>query len=212
MPINTYQGLFIRDCSGNSYGREAILDYELSWVLQANAIGNHYSDKPRLMHQCRHILLTLINKIDRIDDESFIISKVFVWRQWKRHIDIRVNIVVEDNSEPERHSLIIENKAYTKMSHSQRDDYPNIAKIAYQKDLIWKDSIIHYCVITCHDPDDGGNKEIQKLCSGSEWKVYSFVELLDWNSDELTESDLFNEFWFTNWDTIPEHQYAMQQR
>lgn len=191
---------FMSDHSEGDYGIETLLDYELSWVLRMAADKEYMKTKPRLYHQCRHILFKLLG----IDDNAGITVKcVKTWKQW-RYVDLVADIyLVRDNNE-ELHVLMTENKAYTKMSQKQRDDYPKTIKRAYNNSSIYGSYILHQVLVTCFDPQHPVYEEQKVFIKGSDWDIISVEELPDWNASEQTESDLFNEFWLNNWNTLTE--------
>lgn len=195
------KSMLMCDQSESTSGREAILDYELSWVLRM-AAENNYNTK--LMHQCRHILLTLIDE----KDPNVKIVKVHTWKQWER-VDIIADIYLERNGEKELHVLLLEDKAYTQMSEHQRDDYPTIVRKAYDSYERYSEYQgnnkykLHCILITCFED---GTPEYDKLSSfiacnkKDNWKIFSLDNLPDKKyNNGLTESDLFNEFWIKSW-------------
>lgn len=201
-PLNSK---FMSDHSEGDHGRETILDYELSWVLRTAADGDCREKQPNLYHQCRHILFKLLG----IDiNKNIVIKDVHVWKQWK-HIDLVADIYLEENGVTMLHVLMTEDKAYTPMSIKQRDIYPETVKEAYDnypRYADYRNYQLHKVLVTCfpkkpyNNGDYDGYKEYKKFLNGSEgWKVLSIEELPDWHVDEMTESDLFNDFWFNNW-------------
>ena len=187
---------FMSDSTKGSGGREAVLDFELSWVLRMAADEETGATRPLLYHQCR----TIFAKLFGIEG-PFVINDVKVWKQYDE-IDLWIESHITINGQLEKHAMIIEDKAYSEMKVHQRDDYPLRALSYYQGLEEWADLHFHQCVVTCHDPGDGGNEQLNDFCKGTNWKIYSIVELPDWDCPEKTESDLFNEFWFTSWNPI----------
>lgn len=196
--IECKQGKFMCDCTTGSHGVETILDYQLSWVLRCAADRNLSSEKPELYHQCITIFMHLIDPDKAMAGKNVSIESVKVWKQWEK-IDLIANIIIKVNGVEERHVLVIEDKAYTHMTEHQRDDYPELVKSEYDGYDDWKGYHLHLCVVTCHSWGDGGNEAIEELCKGSGWRVIAMENLPDWNAGSPTESDLFNEFWFTIW-------------
>lgn len=204
--IKPVDSKFMSDHSEGDHGLEAILDYELSWVLRMAADGDCKEKQPKLYYQCRHILFKLLG-IDSSKD--LVIEKVYVWKQWK-YIDIVADIYLVENGVRTLHVLMTEDKAYTPMSVKQRDTYPEIVKEAYDNYPQYTDYRnsyqLHKVLVTCFPPkpynegDYDGYKAYNEFLNGFDgWSVLSIEELPDWNVNEMTESDLFNDFWFNNW-------------
>ena len=201
MALKQIQGTFVPDNSESDHGYEALLDFEMSWVLRVCANQDEARFRPYLYHQCRKILKELtgigINKC---------VEEVKVWKQWK-YIDVLAEIRVKDEG---LHILVLEDKAYTGMSEKQRDVYPRIVFDYYANQKVYS---YHFCVIAFWDSDTDENKAKMKALksfaeessSGFEdnqncrWQVFSTSDLPDWAVNNYTESDLFNEFWFAKW-------------
>lgn len=188
------------DHSEGDHGRETILDYELSWVLRMAADSDCKKQQPNLYHQCQYILFKLL-KIE--DSKNITIDRVDVWKQWS-YIDIVADIYLIEKGVKTLHVLMTEDKAYTPMSIKQRDKYPEIVKEAYDnypRYASYKDNYsLHKVLVTCFAPTEDGYKAYKEFVNGhNDWRVLSIDELPDWNADEMTESDIFNDFWFNNW-------------
>ena len=188
----------MNDQSEGDHGLEAILDYELSWVLRMVVDKECRENKPRLYHQCRHILFTLIGMSDSPDIN---IKVVEVWKQWNR-MDLVADVYMEINGKKELHVILAENKAYTMMKQNQRDDYPRDIKDEYDTNLRYKDYRdykLHQVLVTCFCTDDENYLQQAEFINGTDWSIKSVEELPDWSAEEQTESDLFNEFWLNRW-------------
>lgn len=192
-----YSSLMI-DNSNSDHGKEAILDYEISWVLRTAADKEAKENKPRLHSQCMHILCKLLglNDVQNID-----VTEVKVWKQWER-IDVFSTIKLKNSGKEENYALLIEDKAYTSMKEHQRDIYPKIAREWCDSENEWKDCKLRLCAITISDCGTDGYNVLSDFCKQStewEWHTFSVGELPDCSADEFTESDLFNEFWLSYW-------------
>ena len=187
---------FMSDHSEGDPGRETLLDYELSWVLR---MASDTDCPPRLKHQCRYILFKLLGIEDYQDIE---IEKVHVWKQWN-YIDVIADIHLTKNGNKTLHVLLIEDKAYSMMRVNQRDEYPKLAIEAYNtydKYRDYRDYKLHQVLVTCFDSNEPGYDNLSKFISvDKNWSIMSVSELPDNTVDEMTESDLFNEFWLTTW-------------
>lgn len=186
----------MRDDSDGTAGREALLDYELSWVMRMAADAKC---PPKLKHQCRCILFKLLG----IENCSNIeIVKVQVWKQW-RNVDLIADVFLAENDVVKLHVLLIENKAYTMMKENQRDQYPILIREDYDtmdKYREYRDYVLHQVLVTCYDSDSPQFSNLSDfVAKGNGWTVHSIGDLPDINVDEMTESDLFNEFWLMSW-------------
>ena len=187
---------FMSDHSEGDHGLEALLDYQLSWVLRMAADSEC---KPRLKHQCRYILFNLLGIQD---SEAIEISKVKVWKQWW-YIDLVADIYLVENGEKRLHVLMLENKAYTRMYQHQRDVYPERVKEAYNTYPAYKDYRnydLHQVIVTCFEKEHSIFQELERFIEKDKcWSIRSVADLPDWSVEEVTESDLFNDFWFNDW-------------
>ena len=204
--LEQIQGTFVPDEWHSEHGYEALLDFEMSWVLRLcskntqellKKNGNENANDDELYHQCRIILkkLTGINESVEIDD-------VKVWRQWNS-IDVIAEIYVNNNL----HVLVLEDKAYTKMSWNQKDDYPERVFKHYSNEYLGRVVHYHFCVITFFEKREQGYQNLVDFVKEKsfgprnqyKWKVFSATGLLDWKAKALPKSELFNEFWFAKW-------------
>ena len=192
------RSFFMRgDESASDYGREAILDYEISWVLRLTAEKKEKECRPKLYSQCRHILCKLLG----IELDSVEVLDVKVWKQ-RNNIDIFSTIKLINNGKEECYVLLTEDKVYTQMGKNQRDDYPQIAKDWCDSNSEWANCKLRLCAITCQDRNTPAYNKLVEFCKQSstwEWNVFSLEDLSAPNAEELTESDLFNEFWLSSW-------------
>ena len=185
------------DHSEGDHGLEALLDYQLSWVLRMAA---DRECPPKLKHQCRYILFNLLG----IEDSDTIeIREVKVWKQW-RYVDLVADIYLIEDGIENLHVLMLENKAYTRMYKHQRDDYPQRVKDAYntypQYEKYRNNYDLHQVLVTCFDKEHSMYKELEQFISeGKGWSIRSIEELPDWTVEDMPESDLFNDFWFNDW-------------
>lgn len=188
---------FINDQSKGNHGLESILDYELSWVLRTAADKECQENKPRLYHQCRHILFTLMGMSDSPDINIVVVE---VWKQWKK-IDLVADVYLQINGKKELHVILAENKAYTGMDVNQRDEYPKVIKDEYGTNPKYKgrDYKLHQVLVTCYNADDKIYRQQEDLIKETDWSIKPVEALPDWTAKEQTESDLFNEFWLNRW-------------
>ena len=186
---------FMTDHSEGDKGKEAVMDFQVSWVLRMAADDDYTKDKPIFRLYSRYMLFKLLN--EPFPNKKEIVS-VRVWKEWA-NIDICAEVELKVGDKKEFHVLLIENKVYTSMKTWQRDDYPKALKLFYQEHGRGE-HIPHTILITCTDSDNEF-KKLEEFCNGSDWKVISIYDLiLDLHKE--TESELFNEFWIYNWDRL----------
>lgn len=192
---------FMSDHSEGDPGRETLLDYELSWVLRMAADDDC---PPRLKHQCRYILFKLLD-IENYQDIE--IEKVHVWKQWN-YIDVIADIYLVQNGVKSLRVLMIEDKAYSMMKVHQRDIYPKLVKEAYNtydKYKEYRNYKLHQVLVTCYDSKEPGyNSLLDFISVDKNWRIFSVGDLPDNKVEEMTESDIFNEFWLMSWTHLPE--------
>lgn len=197
--LKLIQGTFVPDEWHSEHGYEALLDFEISWILRlcSKNVAENYKKKKILIYQCRLILQKLTNI-----DPNIVIDDVKVWRQWNC-IDVIAEIYVGDVL----HVLVLEDKAYTSMRQNQRDEYPKRVFDYYGK-TPGKKIDFHFGVITFFESHEEEYKNLMSFVKKSDgfgpnnkycWNVFSATALPDWDVDDYTESDLFNEFWFAKW-------------
>lgn len=196
--MKTTESKFMSDHSEGDHGLEAILDYELSWVLRMAADKECQDEKPYLYHQCRHILFELLGISDM---PNITIDSVEVWKQWC-YCDVVADVYLSIEGRHELHVILAENKAYTMMKDNQRDNYPKIIKEAYDnypRYSNYRNYKLHKVLITCFSSSGTSYKQLQQFIEGTDWSIFSVEDLPDWTADNPTESDLFNDFWLNDW-------------
>lgn len=194
------RSLLMSDCSQNDEGKEAVMSFVISWVLRMTTNKESIQKRPILNLKCRAFLFKLLG-IDSCYDYE--ISSVKVWKE-KKNIDVWAEVILLRNNELEKHVIAIENKVYkTEISPNQLYEYPPKVHDYYTSKGEWQECKYHFCVISCLDEYSKLSK-LTSFCEKSEWKVFGFYDLVDLNPDKLTESDIFNEFWLSDWTPIPE--------
>ena len=195
------QSLFMNDDSEGDHGKEAMLDYQLSYLLRLadkNVLG--MGDEIS-----RRTLMKLLEKevhLDQwgdIDYELLNNVTVKVWKQWQ-HIDLIAEVEGNFANGTEKHVIVIEDKAYTGIHDDQLNRYKQDVE-AWYKD---KDFQIHYWVITFFDNDTDGFKSIANQCkeADGDWKCLSFGDVVDLTDEERqrgTHNEILDEFWVKNW-------------
>lgn len=193
--------LFMNDDSEGDHGKEAMLDYQLSYLLRLadknfHGMGDEIS---------RRTLMKLLEKevhLDQwgdIDYELLNNVTVKVWKQWQ-HIDLIAEVEGNFANGTEKHVIVIEDKAYTGIHDDQLNRYKQDVE-AWYKD---KDFQIHYWVITFFDNDTDGFKSIANQCkeADGDWKCLSFGDVVDLTDEERqrgTHNEILDEFWVKNW-------------
>ena len=192
---------FMRDNSQNDGHAETVMDYVISWCLRrADVICK--DEKPILYSHCRFMLGKLLGR-ENIDDVIF--SNVKVWKQ-DQHIDLWVEVDVEQMGKITKHALLIENKYYTGLHDTTDIDGKRRNQLevykknfdAHYADKSNEDWELHYALITCLERESAPFKRhfgyLTEVDTKPAFNVFSFYELLE--NDTQTESDLFNEFWY----------------
>lgn len=201
MEINNSK--FMADCSQNDIGKEAIMNFQISWILRCAADSDIKQRFPILYKKSRDITIKLLG-IEQSDSINVEIMEVKVWKEWNK-IDILANVrlSIKGKLEP-YHVLLVEKKVYTKLKKEQRDEYPQKVISEYNHKEGFDGYRLHQVIISCLELNNHNYSNLKKMCEGTEWRVLNYSDLVDWDNEELTESDLFNEFWYARWDPIPE--------
>ena len=181
--------LLMQDKWGSNHGYEAMLDFQISWLLQ---VAKGHENK-KLLSVARYVLLNLIGRKEKTDAK---ITRVDVWRQWNS-IDVCAEIDVIIDGKEEKHVVVIEDKAYTLIHDNQLERYSEHAKEHYTHG-----EFVHYWVITFFDKSNKAKYDVLKQdCDKARWGLLSFYEVIGWNDGDFedTGSDLFDEFWLRKW-------------
>lgn len=191
------------DSSENDGKAEIVMDYVLSWCLRRADVICQNDNKPILYRYCRNMLALLC---DKDLNDSIIFRGVRVWKE-DQHIDLWVELIIENNGVADKHAILIENKYYSSLHDSKDSDgcyrnqlqvYKNRFDAHYNKDSdTW---IKHYNLITCIERNDPKFSAYYDIAKSFGFKVISFYEMLGKEPEEgcyyeYTESDIFNEFW-----------------
>lgn len=193
--------LFMCDDSEGNHGKEAMLDYQLSYLLR---IANTSEEGSELG---KRTLMKLLGKEIQLDEYGYVenidIDSVKVWKQWQ-HIDL----IVEVNAyfgplldrQKEQHVIVIENKAYTGLHDDQLNRYAQDVEEWYKD----KNVQIQYWVISFFNSDNEKFESIDIQCkeSNGDWKCLSFEEVVDLTDDERqngTGNEILDEFWVKKW-------------
>lgn len=193
--------LLMCDNSEGNHGKEAMLDYQLSYLLR---IANTSEEGNELG---KRTLMKLLGKEIQLDEYGYVenidIVSVKVWKQWQC-IDLIAEVdayfsPLSDQQE-ERHVIVIENKAYTGIHDDQLSRYEHDVEEWYK----YKDVQIHYWVITFFDNDTKEFNAIAAQCQESkgDWKCLSFEEVVDLTDDEQQNgmgNEIIDEFWVKKW-------------
>ena len=149
--------LFMNDDSEGDHGKEAMLDFQLSYLLR---IANTYEDGSEL---AKRVLMKMIGETPKIDSygwvENLNLKSVKVWKQWQR-IDLIAEVEADCGSGMKHHVIVVENKAYTGIHDDQLSRYAETIE-DYYKD---KDVQMHYWVITFFDSDTENYEAIANQC------------------------------------------------
>lgn len=192
--------LFMNDDSEGNHGKEAMLDYQLSYLLRLANSDISYHDGEEF---AKRVLMKLLEKEAILDSWGYVdnLRKVSVkaWKQWQ-HIDLIFEVDVDCGAGMEHHVIVVENKAYTSIHDDQLTHYTETTE-EYYKD---KNVLIHYWVITFFDNGTENYESIASQCRESKgrWKCLSFVDLIDLTDEEKekgTSNEILDEFWVKKW-------------
>lgn len=196
------KSLLMQDSWRSNYGYEAMLDFQMSWLMRLAAEPD--IKKKKLHKISKEVLLRLIGLLDT---PNVVIRNVEVWRQWER-IDVTAEVEVVVDGVSQHHLVVIEDKAYTMIHDDQLNRYAETVS-AHYSGRRKKDYKIHYWVITFFDRSSNYWSILESACNNAklgnvEWKLLSFYDVIGWSKDrkeefEGTESDLFEEFWLKEW-------------
>lgn len=195
--METEKSLLMQDNWRSNYGYEAMLDFQMSWLMRLAAEKNV---KKKKLHQIsKEVLLRLIGLLGTPNVD---IKKVDIWRQWEQ-IDVTAEVEVVVNGQTQRHLVVLEDKAYTKIHDDQLNRYADKISDYYEGKSKQKFNI-HYWVITFFDKSSNNWSILEKECDKAKWRLLSFYDVIGWSEDkkeefEDTESDLFEEFWLKEW-------------
>lgn len=189
--------LFMNDDSEGDHGKEAMLDYQLSYLLR---LANTYESGDEL---AKRVLMKLIGETPQINSYGFVenlsVERVKVWKQWQR-IDLIAEVEADCGSGIKHHVIVVENKAYTSIHDDQLSRYAETIEDYYKG----QDVQIHYWVITFFDSDTENYEAIANQCKEAKgnWKCTSFEDLVDLTEEERqkgTYNQIIDEFWIKRW-------------
>ena len=106
------------DSSENDGKAEIVMDYVLSWCLRRADVICQNDNKPILYRYCRNMLALLC---DKDLNDSIIFRGVRVWKE-DQHIDLWVELIIENNGVADKHAILIENKYYSSLHDSKDSD------------------------------------------------------------------------------------------
>lgn len=197
--------LLMKDSSEGDKGKEAMLDFVLSWTLRVASDAYPDKDEEQKLHKaCRRILLKLIyglKRYEEIEKQQCQICSVQVWKQWN-YIDLHANVTLRiDGGELEYHVIVVENKVYSRLRDNQLGPYKEIILNTYKGSAY--DKHIHFRVITGFDEECQKDEfdKIKKECEANGWDCIPIRELQPNKipDGEKPDSDIFNEFWLREW-------------
>lgn len=193
--------LFMNDDSEGDFGKEAMLDYQLSYLLRLADSNNHGTGE----EISRRTIMKLLEKkvqLDQWGDVDYLVFNnisVKVWKQWQ-HIDLIVEVEANFVNGKEKHIIVVENKAYTGLHDDQLNRYSQIVEDWYKGQNVQ----IHYWVITFFDNDTKEFDSLANQCKEArgDWKCLSFYEVVDLTDKERlngTYNEILDEFWVKSW-------------
>lgn len=178
---------FMQDDSNGSYGSEAILDYQMSWLIRLATKEDESNGK------LRDKSFYVLRKLLEIDNTTFEVVSVKVWKQWK-YIDVLAEVSIKKDNVTENHLIVIENKIYQKLSEGQLNKNSQVIINNYN----CSEYKIHYWLIY---GDENAEDTIKQACTAADpqWKPLWFYDVVGGEPVEPTGNDLFDEFWVKKW-------------
>lgn len=141
-----------------------------------------------MRYRAKDILSILLDIKDGLD--------IYDVKTWKQHQ--RIDLWVEIETNKGKHALLIETKGYSSLHDNQLARYKSIFEDYYAG----KDVQLHYVVVVLNDKIP---QPIIEECARMGYKPFSLETIYDGlmslnnNTLMLTNSDLFDEFWFSTW-------------
>lgn len=163
---------------------EEVIDYFLSWTIRC--ADDAYSENKLVNQYAKMILSKLVfNNQNSLNNRK--VRNIQTWKQW-RNIDICVQLEIDD----QKLALIIENKMYSSIRENQLQKYKQIAEDFYVDRPEYELNFIFIRPDYEHE-----NKYNEKdVCLNQGYNYFNIVELQELLPNELTNNQLFDEFWF----------------
>lgn len=155
--METEKSLLMQDKWRSNHGYEAMLDFQMSWLMRLAAEPD--VKKKKLHRISKEVLLRLIGLVESPNVD---IKKVDVWRQWE-HIDVTAEVEVVVNGQTQRHLVVLEDKAYTMIHDDQLNRYAEKVSEYYEGKPKQKINI-HYWVITFFDKSSNCWSILESAC------------------------------------------------
>lgn len=176
---------------------EIVMDYVISWSLRCADV--QYRDSAPILHRYARRMLAMLLGMEL--DASITFERIESRKQrWSADVTLELDVVRDGLRE--HHALLIEDKYYAPLRDTRDEDgvYRNQLEVYRKrfdsyydhKSEMWHR---HYALITCISREDP-KFAIYEIAPHLGYRLFSLSELLGPVRDyELTESDIFNEFW-----------------
>ena len=182
------KSFFMMDNS-NDHGKEAMLGYQISWLMRLAA---RKDVENRKLHEISRF--TLLQLLDMKDCRDVDIVEVNVSREW-HYIDVFAKCKVRRNNQIEEHLIIIENKIYTNLADGQLNKNSNTFHSYYPNFPVER---THFWLISCKE--DSWEKQEQECATAeSDWRLLWFYDVIGGKLDNPIGNDIFDEFWVNEW-------------
>lgn len=177
----------MQDCSTGNSGTEAILDFQMSWLLRL--VTKKDADKT-----LQDISYNTISILLGLTKGSFEVESVRVWKQWK-YIDVKAEVSIRKDGVIENHLVVLENKIYHKFYKEQLDKNSRVILDNYD----YPRNRIHFWLVYGNDEID--YDELQKVCKDAnpQWQSIWFYDVIGGERQKPIGNDLFDEFWVNRW-------------
>lgn len=182
------RSLFMEDDSEGNYGKEAMLDFQMSWLMRISTDKRY--DNTKLGDISRYVVLNLLELDKRTD---VVIKKVKVWKQRKR-IDVIAEIEILVNGNNEQHLVVIEDKIYHGFSKEQLDKNSSVILNNYDNP-----PKVHYWLIYGNSEID--SEKLKQVCREAkpEWKPLWFYDVIGGELKRPIGNGIFDDFWVRKW-------------
>lgn len=169
---------------------ESLVDFWLSWTLRCANICNLEEHNKKIGEYSKRILSYCLTKKQ---DPHFLdgkkIKDIKCWKYFSTgngQIDLWFEITIDETN----YVLIFENKVYARLDEGQLEKYKSSINEFY------KDKNVEIIFIFFRAHDDFLEND-QKYCDKNDFVPILFTDLQNLMGEkELTENDLFDEFWF----------------
>ena len=183
---------FMQDSSLGNQGTEALLNFQMSWLMRLSEEGKCNNSKLAMIS--RKAVFKLLRMAE---NDNIRIKKVEVWKEW-RHIDVLAEVTIQEEGigkNEVKHIVAIENKVYTRLKENQLNKNSSAVLDYYHNT---NKNLIHFWLINANEETFD---EFEEHCryADEDWKQLWFYDVIGGKIDQPIGNDLFDEFWVKMW-------------